>query len=84
MKHWHGAAADSWMSHVAFEAPGIGCENEWLEPVTDEQYDEEMLLRQKRRNYEMELRERAVKAYRDMKDGKAFSLEEVESELGLA
>ncbi|WP_304426907.1 carboxymuconolactone decarboxylase family protein [uncultured Adlercreutzia sp.] len=38
VKHWHGAAADSWMSHVAFEAPGTGCQNEWLEPVTDEQY----------------------------------------------
>ena len=38
VKHWHGAAADSWMSHVAFEAPGVGCANEWCEPVTDEEY----------------------------------------------
>lgn len=38
VKHWHGATADSWMSHVAFEAPGTGCANEWLEPVTDDQY----------------------------------------------
>ena len=38
VKHWHGAAADSWMSHVAFETPGTDCANEWCEPVTDEEY----------------------------------------------
>ncbi len=38
VKHWHGAAKDSWMSHVAFEAPGIDCSNEWCEPVSDEEY----------------------------------------------
>lgn len=38
VKHWHGAAADSWFSHIAFEAPGEGCSNEWLEHVDDEQY----------------------------------------------
>lgn len=37
VKHWHGAAADSWMSHVAFETPGTDCANEWCEPVTDEE-----------------------------------------------
>ena len=38
VKHWHGAARDSWFSHIAFEAPGDNCSNEWLEPVTDEDY----------------------------------------------
>lgn len=38
VKHWHGAAKNSWFSHVAFEAPGENCTNEWLEPVDDEQY----------------------------------------------
>lgn len=38
VKHWHGAAKDSWMSHVAFEAPGTNTSNEWLEPVDDETY----------------------------------------------
>ena len=38
VKHWHGATADRWMSHVAFEAPGTECANEWCEPVTDEEY----------------------------------------------
>ncbi len=38
VKHWHGAAKDSWMAHIAFEAPGTDCSNEWLEPVTDEEY----------------------------------------------
>ncbi|MGY3567750.1 cupin domain-containing protein [Sinomonas sp. RB5] len=37
-KHWHGAKADSWFSHVAFITPGGGVSNEWLEPVTDEAY----------------------------------------------
>lgn len=39
VKHWHGAAADSWFAHLAFEVPGRECATEWLEPVTDEQYD---------------------------------------------
>jgi quercetin dioxygenase-like cupin family protein len=39
-KHWHGAKADSWFSHVAFITPGEGVSNEWLEPVTDEVYGE--------------------------------------------
>ena len=38
VKHWHGATADHWMSHVAFEAPGTACASEWCEPVTDEEY----------------------------------------------
>ena len=38
VKHWHGAAADSWFAHLAFEVPGENSSNEWLEPVTDEEY----------------------------------------------
>lgn len=38
VKHWHGAKADSWFSHIAFGIPGEGLGNEWLEPVTDEEY----------------------------------------------
>ncbi len=38
VKHWHGAAADSWFSHIAIEVPAKGSSNEWLEPVTDEEY----------------------------------------------
>jgi quercetin dioxygenase-like cupin family protein len=38
VKHWHGAKKDSWFSHIAFELPGVGCSNEWLEPVSDEEY----------------------------------------------
>ena len=37
-KHWHGAAPNSWFSHLAFEIPGENPSNEWLEPVTDEEY----------------------------------------------
>ena len=39
VKHWHGAKADCWFSHLAVECPGEDASNEWLEPVTDEAYD---------------------------------------------
>ena len=39
VKHWHGAAADSWFSHLAIEVEGENTSNEWLEPVSDEVYD---------------------------------------------
>ena len=38
VKHWHGAAPDSWFSHLAVEVPGEEASNEWLESVDDEQY----------------------------------------------
>lgn len=38
VKHWHGAAKDSWFVHLAVEVPGEDTANEWLEPVTDEEY----------------------------------------------
>jgi len=39
VKHWHGAAHDSWFSHIAIEVDGIETSNEWLEPVNDEEYN---------------------------------------------
>ncbi len=38
VKHWHGAAKDSWFAHVAIAVPAEGSSNEWLEEVTDEEY----------------------------------------------
>ena len=38
VKHWHGAAKNSWFSHLAFEIPGEETSAEWCEPVTDEEY----------------------------------------------
>ncbi len=38
VKHWHGAAKDSWFSHLAVEVPGENTVNEWLEAVSDEEY----------------------------------------------
>lgn len=38
VKHWHGAAKDSWFSHIAVEVPGENCSNEWLESVDDAAY----------------------------------------------
>lgn len=38
IKHWHGAAADSWFQHLAIEVPGLNCKTQWCEPVCDEEY----------------------------------------------
>ncbi|WP_348982923.1 hypothetical protein [Desulfosporosinus sp. FKA] len=38
-KHWHGASADSWLVHLAVEADVSAGPAEWLEPVTDEEYN---------------------------------------------
>ena len=38
VKHWHGAAPDSWFSHLAVEVPAVEGSNEWLEPVGDDTY----------------------------------------------
>ena len=38
VKHWHGAAKDSWFSHLAIAVPGKDCSSEWLESVDDKQY----------------------------------------------
>ncbi len=38
VKHWHGAARDSWFQHLAIEVPAENGSNEWLEPVSDEEY----------------------------------------------
>ena len=38
VKHWHGAARDSWFQHLAVEVPGENCSTEWCEPVSDREY----------------------------------------------
>ena len=40
VKHWHGAAPDSWFQHIALEVPGTEQSNEWCEPVDDAAYAE--------------------------------------------
>ena len=40
-KHWHGATKDSWFQHLVSHIHiGDPESNEWLEPVTNEQYNE--------------------------------------------
>lgn len=39
VKHWHGAAVDSWFAHLAVEIPAEGASNEWLEEVSTEDYN---------------------------------------------
>ena len=38
VKHWHGAAKDSWFVHLAVEVPGENASTEWLESVADADY----------------------------------------------
>ena len=38
VKHWHGAAKDSWFQHLAVEVAGEETSNEWCEPVSPEEY----------------------------------------------
>ena len=39
VKHWHGAKKNCWFSHLAVEVPGENASSEWLEAVSDEEYD---------------------------------------------
>lgn len=39
VKHWHGAAPDSWFAHLAVEVPAEGASNEWLEAVSSKYYN---------------------------------------------
>ena len=39
VKHWHGAAPNSWFAHLAIEVPGENTRNEWCEPVAEKEYN---------------------------------------------
>jgi quercetin dioxygenase-like cupin family protein len=39
VKHWHGATPDSWFTHIAISTNIQKGDTEWLEPVTDEEYN---------------------------------------------
>jgi quercetin dioxygenase-like cupin family protein len=39
VKHWHGAAPDSWLVHIAIMTNPQKGDALWLGPVTDEQYN---------------------------------------------
>ena len=39
VKHWHGAARDSWFVHLSIETNSSRGPAQWLEPVTDSEYD---------------------------------------------
>lgn len=40
VKHWHGAAKDSWFSHIAVKCPGESTKMEWCEAVLEEEYNQ--------------------------------------------
>ena len=39
VRHWHGAAKDSWFQHLAVEVPAKGASNEWPSFLSREEYD---------------------------------------------
>ena len=39
VKHWHGATKDSWFTHIALGVPAKDASTEWLEPVSDNEYN---------------------------------------------
>ena len=39
VKHWHGAARDSWFQHIAQEIPGTDTKTEWCEAVDEGAYN---------------------------------------------
>lgn len=39
IKHWHGAGKDGWFTHISIEIPAEGSSNEWLEEVSDKEYN---------------------------------------------
>lgn len=39
VRHWHGAAKDSWFQHLVVEVPAKGASNEWLSFLSREEYD---------------------------------------------
>ena len=39
IKHWHGAAKDSWFVHIAVEVPGENASTEWHEQVDINDYN---------------------------------------------
>jgi len=38
VRHWHGAAADTGMSHIAVQEAEDGVSTDWAEPVSDADY----------------------------------------------
>ena len=38
VKHWHGAAKDSWFAHLAIEIRGEESSTQWCEAVSDDEY----------------------------------------------
>ena len=40
VKHWHGAAKDSWFPHISVEIPAKDSSNEWLEAVDENEYNQ--------------------------------------------
>lgn len=58
VQHWHGAAPDSWFSHLAIETNSQTNKNTWLEKVDDEQYRKATAMDN---NQELNLSEAAIK-----------------------
>lgn len=38
VKHWHGAAPDTWFAHLAIEVPAEDGKTQWCERVSEKEY----------------------------------------------
>ena len=63
VEHWHGAAPNSWFSHLAIETNPQTNENTWLEEVDDEQYKKATAMN---KINEVNLSETAIKNHEEL------------------
>lgn len=63
VEHWHGAAPDSWFSHLAIETNSQTNENTWLEEVDNEQYKKATAMS---KINEVNLSEKAIRNHEEL------------------
>lgn len=73
VEHWHGAAPDSWFSHLAVECRPQPNGNTWLEPVTDEAYAAATGMRERHPSTADDRTARCRANYRTLFGGEALS-----------
>ncbi len=76
--HWHGAAPDSWFSHLAIETNPQYNQNTWLEAVDDEQYKKATVASS---NKEINLTNAAIKNHEELWPGYQSKAKQTDPEL---
>lgn len=76
--HWHGAAPDSWFSHLAIETNPQNNQNTWLEDVDDEQYKKATVASG---NKEINITNAAIKNHEELWPGYQSKAKQTDPEL---